>query len=63
MEPIFHIDSRYDRSLRLWVATVKDVDGNQIGDAQYGSREEFAVFDARMVIRDLMDALKHGDSK
>jgi hypothetical protein len=56
VKPVYRIDSFYDSSLRLWTATVKDEDGNQIGDACYGAREDFAVFDARMIIRDLEDA-------
>ncbi len=61
MKPVYKIDSRYDRNLRLWTATVKDVDGNQIGDAQYGTREDFVIFDARMLIRDLENRQQQED--
>jgi len=55
MESMFHIDSFYDRNIRLWTAIVKDQDGNQIGDAQYGSREDFVILDAKYLIRSLLE--------
>lgn len=32
------IDVWYDRITRLWVAQLKDKDGNQLGNAEYGDK-------------------------
>lgn len=39
----FTVETWFDRSSRNWITQIKDLDGNQVGDALFAGRRDSAV--------------------
>ncbi len=39
----FTVETWFDRSSRNWITQIKDLDGNQVGDAMFAGRRDSAA--------------------
>ncbi len=52
----YQVDTWWDRYSRNWITQVKDMDGNQIGDADYSGNRYGADITHERTVRKLRDA-------